>query len=186
MSLFPELSPVENSHNDLRFWFVSDPNAVGSIGNFRFADRVAAVVSEVITDNGHSFDSPAFNSEDIDGVFAILEADEGEKVFGYIAAKLASKRMGAAIIDDNAAGVVGLWNLPDGRVAILAADRGADHVQELWDETCRLAKVPPYEASRVHSASRICFEQIAALGGDFAESAQAIGTSQPRARPRLG
>lgn len=186
MSLFPELSPIENSHNDLRYWFVSDPNAVGSIGNFRFADRVAAVVSEDMTDDGHRFQAPVFGGEALDGVFATLDAEDGAKVFGYIAARLAGKKTATAILDDDSAGVVGLWNLPDGRVAILAGDRGSDNVQELWDEACRLAKVPPYEEGRVHSSSRISADMIASLGGDLAEAAQAIGQVPPKSRPRLG
>ena len=84
-------APVENSHNDVRYWFVADPNSLGPVGNFRIPDRVAAVVSEELTDDGRSFDTPAFDGGKIDAVFALMGQEEGEKVFGYIAAKLAGR-----------------------------------------------------------------------------------------------
>ena len=179
-------APVENSHNDVRYWFVADPTSLGPVGNFRIPDRVAAVVSEDLTDDGRSFDTPAFEGGKIDAVFALMGQEEGEKVFGYIAAKLAGRKTAASVLEDDNGGIVALWNLPEGKVALLAGDRDSATVQELWDEACRLAKVPPYEEERVYSSARFAADKVQALGGDLSEAAQVISLTAPKQRPRLG
>lgn len=180
------LAPVENSHNDIRYWFVADPNSLGNIGNFRAPDRVAAVVSEDFTEDGRNFETQAFEAGEIDGVFGLMEEEAGSRVFGYIAAKLAGRKTASAMIEEENCGLVALWALPEGKVALLAADRASATVQELWDEACRLAKVPPYEEGRVYSSARIAADKIQAVGGDLSEAAQALCLAAPKQRPRLG
>lgn len=179
-------SPVENSHNDIRYWFISDPSALGSVGNFNTPKRLAAVVSEDLTEDGRNFDGPVFEGGKIDAVFALLEEEQGEKIFGYIAAKLAGRKTVAAMLEDDNGGFVALWALSEGKVALLAGDRDSATVQELWDEACRLAKVPSYEEGRVYTSPRFTADKIHALGGDLSEAAKAIGLATPKQRPRLG
>lgn len=181
------LSPVENAHEDIRYWIVSDPASLGgNFAGFRSPDRLSAVVSEDVTDDGQSFVSPVFGPEALDGLFGLMDADEGGQLFSYISAKLAGKKTSHAILDNEAAGAVGLWNLPDGRVALLAGDTNSDIVQELWEEGCRLLHVPPFEEGRVHGQARLSSDKIQALGGDLGEVAKSLGIDLSRPRPRLG
>lgn len=181
------LAPVENAHDDLRYWLVSDPASLkGTLAGFKPPDRLAALVSEDVTDDGIAFDAPVFGPEVLDGIFGLMEEEAGGQLFSFISAKLAGKRTAQKIIDENSYGVIGLWNLEDGRVALLAGDTNSDTVQELWDEGCRLLHVPPFEGSRVCGQVRLSLEKVQAIGGDVGEVAKSLGVDLSRPRPRLG
>lgn len=181
------LAPVENTHDDLRYWLVSDPASLnGTLAGFRSPDRLAAIVSEDVSDDGVSFEAPVFGPEVLDGLFGLMEEEAGGQLFSYISAKLAGKRTAQNLLDANSYGVVGLWNLGDGRVALLAGDTNSDTVQELWDEGCRLLHVPPFEGSRVCGMARLSSDKVQANGGDVGEVAKSLGVDVSRPRPRLG
>lgn len=181
------LAPVENVHEDLRYWLVSNPASLnGTLAGFKAPDRLAAIVSEDATDDGMSFDAPVFGPEILDGLFGTLDADEGGQLFSFISAKLAGKRTASALMNEDSFGVVGLWNLEDGRVAVLAGDTNSSIVQDLWEEGCRLLHVPPFEEGRVCGLARLSSEKVQANGGDLAEVAKSLGIDAARPRPRLG
>jgi hypothetical protein len=181
------LAPVENTHNDLRYWLVSDPASLnGNLAGFKAPDRLAALISEDVSDDGVSFDAPVFGQEVLDGVFGLMEEEAGGQLFSFISAKLAGRKTAQKLLDDSSYGVVGLWNLGDGRVALLAGDTNSDTVQELWDEGCRLLHVPPFEGGRVCGHVRLSLEKVQAVGGDVGEVAKTLGVDPSRPRPRLG
>ena len=182
------LLAVAHAHEDMRYWFVADPAALlGNVGDFKTPDRVSAIIADDVTDDGISFERPAFPGGAIDAVFATMSKAEGEKVFAYISAKLSGTKTANPMVESASRGVVALWNLENDQVAVLAGDSGGSGVvQELWDEACRLAKIPPYEAGRVYASSSFSSSRVIDAGGELSKVAKAISIANPKARPRLG
>lgn len=176
-------APQENSLDNLRHWVLSDPSLLpGSVAGFRAPDQMSALVTEDVTDDGRTFDEPVFGPGELDGVFGIVDAESGQKLFGYVASRLAGKRAISTQLEEGSLGLIGMWNLADDRVALLAGDTNGNVVQDLWEEGCRLLHVPPFEANRVHGQARISAEDVARSESSVAEVARELMAEAPRPR----
>lgn len=181
-------APVEKMFNDQTFWLISDPSVLGNVAGFKIPDRVAAFVSDVSTDDGHFFDSIPFQAGSLDAVLCVLTEEEADTLFNAVSASFSRKQFALEMMDNGNDGIVATWSLPDGRVALLAGDAGgASLVQDMWYDSCRFAKIPPFEEDRVFDSSLFSAEKLREKGSPaMVAVADSLGFAPIKARPRLG
>ena len=182
------LAPVAKTVNEENYWLVSNPSALGDIAGFRAPDRVSAFVSESATDDGEVFDYAPFEGGKIDAVLCVLTEEEADTLFTSISAAFSRRQFAADMLEAGNEGLVATWNLPDGRVALLASDLGGSSlVQDMWYASCRFAKIPPFEEGRVYDSSHFSADKLREKGSSAMVSvADSLAFAPTKARPRLG
>lgn len=173
---------------DLKHWILSSPKLLGNdVAGLRAPDAACAlVVDGYSTANGKTFDFPPFGAGRCAATFMVLPAEAGHRVYERLAAYVGSRRSLIDNLADENEVLAARWDLPDGQVAVMAAESGGvENAQDAFERFLALDKIPLHSSNLAVIAPRFDASQLlAARTSVFSkEAAEALRALLPAAKP---
>lgn len=136
--------------DELKGWvYLQDQDAkISSIQNVSglvYPHKMSYLVSEILTDNGLTFDQQPFAPGRLDGVFRVLPNEEAHLLFDKLSQSLLRRKFVSDLIKEDKDVVVALWDIEDNQSAIFVGETNGMAMQDNWYELCRLSKIAPFE-----------------------------------------
>lgn len=144
------------------FWVTEDTSIVSNnLAGFKQPDKMVALVNESSTDDGKTYFNNPFRENEVDGSVCILPKEQADILFDKMNAIFNGKKLVRDLSESFGEGVVALWNIDEENSAIFVGENTSSNiVEDVWYETCRANKVPPYESNKSFSSARFNIEKL--------------------------
>ena len=173
------MTSAAHTINDTPFW-MSDDTSLIPTGPLRRPDRACMLLNEASTDDGVTFETPAFEEGRVNAVVALVPSEMASTLFEKMASALPRKKVAEELIDSFAQAGVALWNMDDSNSLMMIVDTKTSVAEDLWYDICRFAGLPPYEEDRVVAKQEFSWSDV-----QPSALVSAISTLRPAAKPSL-